>query len=64
MRARGAIDVTTLKWKQGKIVEVRLVSGVEQTRVVKVDKGRLHSGTGEKEVVFQPGVEVVLSGEW
>lgn len=63
LRARGAVEVD-ISWRDGKLVEVRLISRVHQSRVCRINPELLTSGDGERQVELSPDIPLTLSGQW
>jgi alpha-L-fucosidase 2 len=63
LRARGCVTVD-VAWKAGKLESVRLLSTIDQDRILRVGASRLLSGGPETPVGLRAGVPVDLTGAW
>jgi alpha-L-fucosidase 2 len=65
LRARGQVEVD-IAWKEGKLVEVKLVSTAPETqsRTIRIAKQFLDGGNGEAKVILKPSQTYVLTSTW
>ena len=63
LRARGRVTVD-IRWQNGKLEWVRLVSEVSQKRILRIATSRLQAGAGERTVDLTKDQSVQFDGKW
>jgi alpha-L-fucosidase 2 len=63
LRARGGIEVG-MRWEEGKLVEVKIVSVVDISVSCRIDSTMLISGNGERQLTLKKDIPEILTGSW